>query len=374
MMADTIVEQRPIHSVGKPSLVTLGPKPILNPQLPAVVNEITPRWLSSILGVKVRTIKHTGGMHGTASKLFITAKNENGEKRFCLKGGFNPAFIEQMPWIVMIYQREVEFFNRIAPGLKGMDLPKAYWAGHTPKQGIVVMEDLAARGCQFGNPVDTWPVYRVRQGVEQLAALHAKTWGVCPEDYPWLTSDYDQAILTLMQTYSTVVNGSDRPYMHEYLRDQERMTAVLKKHYRTRNPKFQCLLHGDAHLGNTYLDKGAPRFLDWQMIHIGTAFHDVAYFIAGALTIENRRKYEWKLLDHYLSILEKFGVRKNLKTSDQDLRIEYRKSFLSGIGWLMCPYEMQPRDCVHAMAVRYAAAIDDHKVLELVESLPESEA
>ncbi|KAI0809322.1 kinase-like domain-containing protein [Xylaria sp. FL0064] len=371
-MADTIVEQRP-------SLAPLGgihEQPLKFPksQLPALINEITPEWLSSVLGMKVRSIKRTGEMHGTASKLFVVAKNENGERRFCLKGGFNPAFIEQMPWIVMIYQREVEFFNRVAPTLKGMDLPKAWWAGHTPSQGIVVMEDLAARGCKFGNPVDTWPVYRVRQGVEQLAALHAKTWGVRPEDYPWLTSDYDQAILTLMKTYNAVVNGPDRPYVHEYLRDQDRVTAVLKKHYRSRNPKFQCLLHGDAHLGNTYLDRGAPRFLDWQMIHIGSALHDVAYYIASALTVENRRAYEWKLVDHYLSILAKFGVRKNLKTSDEDLRTEYKKSFLAGIGWIMCPYEMQPRDCVHAMAVRYAAALDDHKVLELVESLPEPDA
>ncbi|KAF2970414.1 hypothetical protein GQX73_g3155 [Xylaria multiplex] len=369
-MSETIVEHRVMTTLGG------GLEPlqfIPKSTLPCVANEITPQWLSSVLGVKVKSIKRTGELPGTATKLYIIAKHEKGERRLCLKGGFNPAFIEQMPWIVMIYQREVEFFNRIAPTLKGMDLPKSWWAGHTTNQGIVVMEDLAARGCQFGNPVETWPVYRVRQGVEQLAALHAKTWGVCPEDYPWLTSDYDQAILTLMQTYSAVVNGPDRPYVQEYLRDQDRVTAVLKKHYRSRNPKFQALLHGDAHLGNTYLDRGAPRFLDWQMIHIGSAFHDVAYYITGALTIENRRAYEWKLIDHYLSVLAKFGVRKNLKSSDEDLRIEYKKSILAGIGWMMCPYEMQPRECVHAMAVRYATALDDHKVLDLVESLPEPE-
>ena len=35
----------------------------------------------------------------------------------------------------------------------------------------------------------------------------------------------------------------------------------------------------------------------------------------------------------------------------------------------MCPYVMQPREQVHAMAVRYAVALDDHKTIELVESL-----
>ncbi|KAI1753833.1 kinase-like domain-containing protein [Xylaria castorea] len=371
VMSDMMVEQRPANiPVGKNPLHNQPIKPSA-PILPAIPDEVTPEWLSSVLGVKVKSVKRTNELAGTATKVCVTAGNDDGEKQLCIKGGFNPAFIQQMPWIVMIYQREVEFFNRIAPKLKDMELPQAYWAGHTPSQGIVVMEDLAARGCQFGNPVETWPVSRVRQGVEQLAALHAKTWGVRPADYPWLTSDYDQALLTLMQTYETVVNGADRPPVHPYLKDQERVTDVLKKHYRSRNPKFQCLLHGDAHLGNTYLDKGAPRFLDWQMIHIGSAFHDVSYFIAGALSIADRRAHEWEIVDHYLAMLAKYGVRDNLKSTDEDLRNEYRKSFLAGIGWIMCPYEMQPKSCVHAMAVRYATALDDHKTLMLVESLPE---
>ncbi|KAI1822361.1 kinase-like domain-containing protein [Xylaria intraflava] len=383
-MADLVCLQPPAKTVAtKPSLARLGivgpgqlqpfyppPSPSL---LPSIAGEITSEWLSAILGLKITSMQHTGELPGTATKLYVTAENKNGEvTSMCIKGGFNPGFIKQMPWIVMIYQREVEFFNRIAPMLsEHMELPRLWWAGHTPTQGIVVMEDLAARGCQFGNPVETWPVDRVLKGVEQLAALHAKTWGVRPVDYPWLTSDYDQALLTLMKTYDAVVNGPDRPPVHAYLRDQDRVTAVLKKHYASRNPKFQCLLHGDAHLGNTYLDNGSPRFLDWQMIHIGSAFHDVAYYIAGALTVEDRRAHEWEIVDHYLSMLMKFGVSSYMKITDTDLRDEYRKSFLAGIGWIMCPYEMQPRPCVHAMAVRYAAAIDDHKVLELVESLPE---
>ncbi|KAH8162951.1 hypothetical protein CIB48_g5291 [Xylaria polymorpha] len=337
-MSDMIVEQKPANMSEKQPI-----KDTSTPSLPAVSDEVTPEWLSSVLGLKVKSIKRTNELPGTATKVFVTASDDSGERQLCLKGGFNPAFIQQMPWIVMIYKREVEFFNRIAPLLTNMELPQAYWAGHTESQGIVVMEDLAARGCQFGNPVETWPIARVRAGLEQLAALHAKTWGVRPADYPWLTSDYDHALLTLMQTYEAVVNGADRPPVQAYLRDQKRVTAILKKHYRSRNPKFQCLLHGDAHLGNTYLDDGRPRFLDWQMIHIGSAFHDVSYYIAGALPVDERRAHEWELVDHYLACLRRFGIRDNLKSTDEDLRNEYRKSFLAGIGWIMCLTRCSPR-------------------------------
>lgn len=367
-------------AVNVPSLAKLAvhpedipPPPELLPTLPTDINA---QWLSRVLGHKVKTVSLDRVIPGTATKAFIsiTYEDENSSeelpKRLCVKGGFDPNFIKAMPWIVMIYQRECDFYNHVAPKLDNMDLPRSWWAGHNATQGIVLMNDLAAQGYGFGNPAEAWPVSRVLTGVEQLAALHAKTWHVQASDYPWLTSDYDQAILTLMNTYDAVVNTPDRPKIHEYLKDQKRVTAVLKKHYALRNPRFRCLLHGDSHTGNTYLVKDAPRFLDWQMIHIGSAFHDLSYFVGASLTVEDRRAKEWEIVDHYLQTLEKFGVER-LSVSDEEVAQEYKKSFLAGIGWIMCPYEMQVKECVHPMALRYAAALDDHKVLELVEGLPD---
>ncbi|OTA97822.1 hypothetical protein M434DRAFT_391443 [Hypoxylon sp. CO27-5] len=370
-----MAETAPVET---PTTTPAGSAPDQSLELPTVPEEITASWLAGVLRLPVKSINIKKVAPGTATKVYVTVEYEDGSEAdkaasrptdLCLKGGFNPAFIQQLPWVVMIYQREVEFFNRVAPSLSHMELPKAWWAGHNAKQGIVIMDDLAAQGCEFGTPTETWPVARVLAGVEQLAALHAKTWNVKPEDYPWLTSDYDQALLALMKTYDAVVNSPGRPVIHDYLKNQERMTAVLKKHYASRNPKFRCLLHGDAHIGNTYLDKGAPRFLDWQMIHIGAAFHDVSYFLGGALSIEDRRAHEWEILDHYLATLAKLGGP-SFSSKDEDVVIEHRKSYLVGVGWIMCPYEMQPKECVHPMAERFAAALDDHKTLELVESLP----
>ncbi|KAF2636156.1 aminoglycoside phosphotransferase [Massarina eburnea CBS 473.64] len=375
---DTTTAVEAAAAVNIPSLAKLAIHPGNVPpsELPAIPEEVTAEWLAKVLERKVKSVKLERTIPGTASKVFVDVTYEDDDPtsklptRFCVKGGFDPNFIKAMSWIVMIYQRECDFYNHVAPKLNNMELPTSWWAGHNAKQGIVVLDDLAALGSNFGNPVETWSVSRVLAGVEQLAALHSKTWHVQAVDYPWLTSDYDQAILTLMNTYDAVVKGPDRPKIHEYLKDQERVTAVLKKHYTLRNPRFQCLLHGDAHTGNTYLVNGAPRFLDWQMIHIGSAFHDLSYFIGAALTVEDRRAREWDIVDHYLRTLEKFGVEP-LSTSDEEVANEYKKSFLAGIGWIMCPYEMQVKECVHPMALRYSAALDDHKVLELVEGLPE---
>ncbi|KAI8958394.1 kinase-like domain-containing protein [Daldinia sp. FL1419] len=345
-------------------------------RLPLIPEEVTASWLTEVLKVNVKSMELKKVVSGTASKLFVNINYEDSTSTdkttlrlisLCIKGGFNPSFIEQVPWIVMMYRLEVEFFNRVAPSLRHIEIPKIWWAGCNPKQGIVVMDDLS-KSCEFGRPTETWPITRVLAGVEQLAALHASTWGIKPTDYAWLTSDYDQAILTLMQTFDDVVHGPDRPVVHDYLKDQKRVTDVLRKHYASRNPKFRCLLHGDPHTGNTYIEDGAPRFLDWQVIHIGSAFHDVSYFIGGALSTEDRRVHEYEILEHYLAALAKLGGPA-FSSKDEDVLQEYRKSFLAGIGWIMCPYEMQPKECVDAMVRRYAAALDDHKTLELVESL-----
>jgi len=236
------------------------------------------------------------------------------------------------------------------------------------------MDDLSSKPeMTFGTPSTPWSLPSLLAGVEQLAAIHAKTWNVHPETYPWLPKEfhYDAALLHLMQTYEEVVRSPGRPSIPEYMKDQKRMTAVLKKHYASRNPKFLCLLHGDAHVSNTYLVDGAPRFLDWQMVHIGSAFHDVAYLIVGAVDVETRREREWEVLGHYLRVLEGFGGPA-LSVDDEEVVREYKKSILAGVGPIMCPYEMQPREWVVPMAERYAVALDDHGVLELVESLAQS--
>ncbi|TPX08068.1 uncharacterized protein E0L32_010268 [Thyridium curvatum] len=343
--------------------------------LPSVAAELTPGWLSTVLNRNVKSADLVGFWPGTASKAFLSVVFDDDSAsrpvRLCVKGGFQPEFLRQQPFLVSLFQREVDFYNRIAPTLDHMGLPPVHWAGHTAEQGIIIFDDLAAHGCTFVPPTETWPADRVLAGVEQLAALHAKTWGVQPADYPWLTSDYDQIILTLLETYDQVVNGPDRPDIPAALRNQARVTAAVRKHFAMRNPRFQCLLHGDPHVANAYLENGAPRFLDWQTVHIGSAFHDVAYFVAGALSIEDRRTHEWDILAHYLRTLQRLGGP-SLSPMDQEVVFEYKKSLLAGIGWIMCPYSMQAKENVMALAVRYAAALDDSKVLDLVERLARS--
>jgi aminoglycoside phosphotransferase (APT) family kinase protein len=71
----------------------------------------------------------------------------------------------------------------------------------------------------------------------------------------------------------------------------------------------RCVIHGDAHLGNTYVSADGRRlWLDWQMVRRGRPWRDIAWFLIGALEIEDRRSAEGDLLRGYLEQLRALGV------------------------------------------------------------------
>lgn len=355
--------------------------------MPMTPEKISAEWLSSILGHKVQSFNITSTLlDQTTGKVFLDLTYEDGavmaaEKdrpaHLCLKGSFNPTMANMPGYaelLYMAYSQEVEFFARVAPKLptEVLRLPKVWWAGASREQtqGICAMEDLNRRpGIRYGEPAEAATVTEAMACVEQLAALHAATWGYSREsDFP-SAGGYEAVMLGLTLGWDAMVLDPARPPIPAAYRAQARTTAAIQKHFATRNPRFLCLVHGDAHVGNLFLDGDGPAFLDWQFASVGSAFHDVAYYLAGALSVADRRKHEDAVLDHYLATLARLGGPK-LGRGDEEVMREYRKCLISGMGWVLTPVQMQKRERVEAMVERYAAALEDHKVIELIESLP----
>lgn len=109
-----------------------------------------------------------------------------------------------------MYKREADFFSRVASTLSYIDLPQSYWAGSNENQGLVIMDDLVALGAEFGEPVNAWPVERVMAGVEQLAGLHAGTWGVTHSDYPWADPEFWAKVMwALVSRWEDLIHGAN---------------------------------------------------------------------------------------------------------------------------------------------------------------------
>lgn len=98
------------------------------------------------------------------------------------------------------------------------------------------------------------------------------------------------------------------------------------------------LLHGDTHIGNTYvLPDNTGGLLDFQLIVRGPWCHDLTYLLITGLDIDLRRQHERELINFYRDTLASHGVV-NVPTKDEAFRL-YRQSAVWGlvIGWLICP-------------------------------------
>ncbi|KAK2667156.1 CHK kinase-like [Fusarium oxysporum f. sp. vasinfectum] len=334
--------------------------------LPLTVNEISPDWFSKILGKKVEQVTIVDSLHGTASKILVLLSYENPADEpttLCVKGGFNPAILALHPSLFHVYWLEAVFYHHLGP-IVNLRLPPSHYCGtHAESgQGIVVLSDLKADGYTF--------VSRVRGGVEQLAILHAKTWGHKAEDFQLSAAFSLRDVITslmLPSEWDKRFTGEAKPPVADYLVDRERIVAAFQTLWNTSDSKMNCVVHGDAHIGNTFVTPaGEPGFLDWQGVHAGSAIHDVAYFIIGSLSVEDRRKNEVELFEYYLKTLhEKGGPR----FEKDEVWEEYRKHTFHGFAWALASPLMQSQEIVDTMSARHSAAIVDHKSLELLETL-----
>jgi aminoglycoside phosphotransferase (APT) family kinase protein len=130
----------------------------------------------------------------------------------------------------------------------------------------------------------------------------------------------------------------------------------------------QTVLHGDPHPANTYaLPDDHTGFYDWQLARTGNWSHDVGYFLAGSLDIDDRRDSEAELLTGYLAALSAAGVA--APTFD-DAWSRYRATPVYGLTtWIhtISAGSFQPLDSCVATIRRFAAAYDD---LETAATLP----
>jgi aminoglycoside phosphotransferase (APT) family kinase protein len=129
----------------------------------------------------------------------------------------------------------------------------------------------------------------------------------------------------------------------------------------------RTLLHGDTHVGNTYLlDEGRMGWLDFQLSHRGCYARDLTYLITTALPIERRRAHERELIAFYFDELRSRGV-----TSVPDMDTAWtlhRQAAVWGlvIGWLTCPTPNYGREITEENLRRLTQILIDLDCLEVV--------
>jgi hypothetical protein len=256
---------------------------------------------------------------------------------------------------------EAMFYIDVAPRLE-VRSPRVHFAAVDGMASIIVMDDIVALGGHFMNPHFPFTQEIVRETLSQLARLHATTWGLGPvADIPWLGHGLARfvAMHDAEALQKLLDDGRAEGFAPEIC-SGENLVAALRAQQEF---GVTCLLHGDTHTGNVYLDpEGRASFFDWEVVQTGHWAQDVAYHLGTALTIEDRRANEQELLQFYLAELAANGAP--APSFDEGWEL-YRRSF--SYGYLLWVITMiRGRDEVLQHMPRLGAALTDHQTYRLL--------
>jgi hypothetical protein len=346
---------------------------------PRGLDDVTPAFLTRLLserypGVQVAGFRQQDEVHGTATKALLSvayAGDVAGPPVMWIKGGWEES--SEILRKVGIFSREPRVYAEILTQ-EPVNAPRCYgaWWDEALLDGVVLLEDLRSAGAAFRKPTEPVSVDEAEAMLAMLAGLHGRTAAAASQAaYAWvrpLFSDVAEpgSYLThicrteQLEGYLQLPRGAGVP--PELRRPEAIQRAFARTLAAGLADETRSILHGDAHLGNSYADPaGRPGLVDWQCVWRGCWAFDVAYYVASALSVEDRRAHETALLATYLDRLAAAGGAR--LTLNEGLA-RYRDFFAYGfLVWLANSTTFQPEDYNAACAQRFGQAMVDHEVV-----------
>lgn len=212
---------------------------------------------------------------------------------------------------------EARFYLHLAPTVD-LRVPTPHGAVIEDDGGFaVVLEDLAATGCTTYNRVGVAPD-AAAVALEDLARMHVRyedPGDRTADDVSWIKAPPmpppgTEIPPNLGQTLLRRGIDEQRNRLGEaYVAVAERWIADGGAFQRLWWDAPHTVIHGDAHPGNLFDDRGRVGFLDWGLISLGDPLRDVSYFLCLALDVDDRRAHQESLLRHYLDVRRDLGGR-----------------------------------------------------------------
>lgn len=343
-------------------------------RLPLDVDAIGAEWLTGLLahqypGVVISGMRLLGSIKGHTSKLrYALDRNQAAidaglPEQVCIKANLTGDPLSSNACV-----NEARFYGLFRASLD-LPAPHCFFADwdddEAGEQGLIVLEDLLPLGGTFGTSGQFVEIGAMAGAIEELARLHGTTWGLPELDrQSWLLTGSIRATAgddywTLMKDYIGP-HGAKPEHLAvfpEWVRsDPDRLhQAYLQLCDReAADTSPLCLVHGDAHIGNSYLRiDGTRMWYDWQIVRKARPWRDVVYFMVGSLTVEQRRSAERDLIRLYCDAISKYGPKIDFDAAWND----YRRWVLWGmIAWHL---NINPNEDTITSLNRFCVAADD---------------
>lgn len=353
--------------------------------LPLTIEEITAEWLTAALqqrmpGVAVLDAQIVDIIRSTTTKIRLKLTlNEQGRaagipELVILKGGFEAHSQE----LHRMHLREVRGYRDVLSEIP-LPSPACYFADYDEerRQGIIIMDDLVARGVTFCHALQPQSHEQIARRLTELARFHAASWDSpelrpggkwhdLPDFFDAMRGFFDrysapqqwQKYLSMPRGVAGSVRFQDRDWLIE---GWNRMTKFAQQ-------LPHCVLHGDIHLGNLYIESdGTPGFFD-TLASRGPGMLEVSYHISAAIDSAQRRRSEGALVQHYLDELQRAGAA--APGFDEAMQ-QYGIFLLYGhFIWMTTDPYMQTETVNTANEARVSAAMVDHDCAGLLAALP----
>lgn len=349
--------------------------------IPNGPEEVDVYWLRQALadhvaGEEIVAVTPVRMINGAGTKLKIEVAYRNAKtalpRSLWVKAGWevHSAALEQ----VGTYAKEAHFYAHLAP-LAGVRAPRCFAAQWDERgRAVIVLEDLHDRGADLWDCRVARSVADVAAMLDTLAHFHSRWW--------------EDAAILAMPTVDVPVrasgplaqwpraNGAARldevlaGPRGEGLPDHVRNGARIERAFWAMVDTLEtaaggCLLHGDPHPGNCFSDPdGQAGLYDWQTVARGPWAYDVGYMMATALSVEDRRRYERDLLEHYRDRLQSRGVAD--APSGPDAWDAYRRHIAYPLLiWPTNHVTHQSEENIRALTYRLGMAADDFGFFDL---------
>ncbi len=286
-------------------------------QLPVDSSGLTPAWLSQALsprhpGVRVAAVDVLDSTERTNHHLRLGLRYDvqagAPDSLFCKLPPLDPEHRARIGAGGM-GTREVQFYAGVAP-LLSMRMPICYFSA-ADRDGafLLLLEDLAAQGSLISDGSWAVPGKLARAAVADMAELHVRF-----EDPArlaavsgWATSRRSTPADFVIQTLRYVIENGRDIVSDAYIA----VAQMYVDHHEAIDACWdsgpQTLIHGDAHIGNLFIDRDRVGFLDFGMARVGPPMRDLSFFLTMGIDSEDRRRDERDLIRHYLDVRHALG-------------------------------------------------------------------